>query len=44
MTEYRAIGRIRRFHRMVKLGIYPENWAGDVLNGGADFGERRSAR
>jgi hypothetical protein len=32
------------FHRMVKLGIYPENWAGDVSNGGADFGERRSAK
>jgi putative transposase len=32
------------FHRMVKLGIYPEDWAGDVSNGGADFGERRSAR
>ncbi len=31
------------FHRMVKLGIYPEDWAGDVSNGGADFGER-SAR
>ena len=28
------------FHRMVKPGIYPEDWAGDVSNGGADFGER----
>ena len=32
------------FHGMVKLGIYPLDWAGDVSNGGADFGERRSAR
>jgi putative transposase len=28
------------FHRMVKLKIYPEDGAGDVSNGGADFGER----
>ena len=25
---------------MVKLGIYPEDWAGDVRNDGGDFGER----
>ena len=25
---------------MVKLGIYPEDWAGDVSNDGGDFGER----
>src|ERR1700719_232873 len=25
------------FHRMVKLGIYPEDWAGDVADHGADF-------
>ena len=29
------------FHRMVKLGGYPENWAGDVSNHGDAFGERR---
>jgi putative transposase len=28
------------FHRMVKIGIYPEDWAGDVWNDGGDFGER----
>ena len=27
-------------HRMVKLGIYPEDWAGDASDGGGDFGER----
>src|SRR3954462_6042793 len=29
------------FHRMVKLGIYPEDWAGDAAKLGGDFGERR---
>ncbi|MFH1341568.1 MAG: transposase [Pseudomonadota bacterium] len=28
------------FHRMVKLGIYPEDWAGDARDLGGDFGER----
>jgi putative transposase len=28
------------FHRMVKLGIYPEDWAGDFAESGAGFGER----
>jgi putative transposase len=28
------------FHRMVSLGIYPEDWAGDVTGRGEDFGER----
>jgi putative transposase len=28
------------FHRMVKLGIYPEDWAGDVSNDSGSFGER----
>jgi putative transposase len=28
------------FHRMVKLGIYPDDWAGDVSNDGGSFGER----
>ncbi len=32
------------FHRMVKTGIYPEDWAGDVSNDGAGFGERPQAR
>jgi putative transposase len=29
------------FHRLVKLGIYPPDWAGNVANGGENFGERR---
>jgi putative transposase len=29
------------FHRMVELGIYPEDWAGDAADGAGDFGERR---
>jgi putative transposase len=28
------------FHRLVKLGICPEDWAGDVSNDGGNFGER----
>jgi putative transposase len=28
------------FHRMVKLGIYPEDWVGDVYNDAENFGER----
>jgi len=28
------------FHRMVKLGVYPEDWAGDVSDHGDAFGER----
>jgi putative transposase len=28
------------FHRMVKLGIYPKDWAGEVSNDGGNFGER----
>jgi putative transposase len=28
------------FHRMVKLGIYPEDWAGDAAELSGDFGER----
>ena len=28
------------FHRMVKLGVYPEDWAGDVSSHGGAFGER----
>jgi putative transposase len=29
------------FHRMVKLGIYPEDWAGDFSDDGDVFGEHR---
>jgi putative transposase len=29
------------FHRMVRLGIYPADWAGEVSRAGHDFGERR---
>ena len=29
------------FHRLVKLGIYPPDWAGNAANGGENFGERR---
>jgi putative transposase len=28
------------FHRMVTLGVYPEDWAGDVADHGGVFGER----
>jgi putative transposase len=28
------------FHRMVRLGIYPEDWAGDLATDGSGFGER----
>ena len=28
------------FHRMVKLGIYAEDWAGDLAELGTNFGER----
>ncbi len=28
------------FHRMVKLGVYPEDWAGDVTELDGSFGER----
>jgi putative transposase len=29
------------FHRMVQLGIYPEDWAGVSGDAGGDFGERQ---
>jgi REP-associated tyrosine transposase len=29
------------FHRMVKLGVYPEDWAGDVARYDGEFGEPR---
>jgi putative transposase len=28
------------FHRFVRLGVYPVDWAGDVKDGGSGFGER----
>jgi putative transposase len=28
------------FHRMTRLGIYPEDWAGDAEADGAEYGER----
>ena len=28
------------FHRMVRLGVYPEDWAGNAKEDGAKFGER----
>ena len=28
------------FHRMVRLGVYPEDWAGDVASHNGGFGER----
>ena len=28
------------FHKMVRLGVYPGDWAGDVKDDGSDFGER----
>jgi putative transposase len=28
------------FHRLVKLGVYPLDWGGDVSNDSGDFGER----
>jgi putative transposase len=30
------------FHRMVKLGVYPEDWAGDVSDDGMQYGERKA--
>lgn len=29
------------FHRYVRQGLLPEDWAGDVNEGGLEFGERR---
>ena len=28
------------FHRMVRLGVYPQDWAGNMWIEGSDFGER----
>ena len=45
-VKHGLVSRVRdwqpsSFHRMVKLGIYPADWAGDVSGRGEDFGERR---
>ena len=44
-VKHRLVTRVRdwpysSFHRMVKLRIYPEDWAGDVRELTGDFGER----
>ena len=44
-VKHRLVKRVRdwpysSFHRMVKLGLCPEDWAGDVSNDGGAFGER----
>jgi putative transposase len=44
-VKHRLVTRVKdwpysSFHRMVRLGIVPEDWAGDVLNEDGDFGER----
>jgi putative transposase len=43
--KHRLVSRVRdwpysSFHRMVKLGIYREDWAGDITNDSGNFGER----
>ena len=45
-VKHRHVRRVRdwpysSFHRMVKLGIYPEDWAGDAGESEKNFGERR---
>ena len=48
-VKHGLVARVRdwpssSFHRMERLGIYPEDWAGDVTADGEDFGERSNAR
>jgi putative transposase len=43
-VKHGLVSRVRdwphsSFHRMVKLGIYPEDWAGDASQFGGNFGE-----
>ena len=43
-VKHGLVARVRdwpysSFHRMVKLGIYPADWAGDVVNDRGAFGE-----
>jgi putative transposase len=47
-VKHRHVARVKdwpysSFHRMVRLGVYPEDWSGDARDvpSGADFGERR---
>jgi REP-associated tyrosine transposase len=44
-VKHRLVARVKdwpysSFHRMVRLGVYAEDWAGDVSNEDGDFGER----
>jgi putative transposase len=44
-VKHRLVTRVKdwpysSFHRMVGLGIYPEDWAGDVAELAGNFGER----
>jgi putative transposase len=44
-VKHRLVARVAdwpysSFHRMVKLGVYPGDWAGDVSSDGGAFGER----
>jgi putative transposase len=44
-VKHGLVSRVRdwpasSFHRMVELGVYPEDWAGDISDRGKDFGER----
>ena len=44
-VKHGLVARVRdwprsSFHRMVRLGVYPEDWGGDTSNQGAGFGER----
>jgi putative transposase len=44
-VKHRLVRRVRDwpfsyFHRMVRLAIYPADWAGDAENRDASFGER----
>ncbi len=44
-VKHGHVGRVRdwpysSFHRMVRLGYYPQDWAGDIWSEDASFGER----
>jgi putative transposase len=44
-VKHGHVGRVRdwpysSFHRMVRLGFYPEDWAGKAGDEGSGFGER----
>lgn len=45
LVKHQHVGRVKdwpysSFHRMVRLGIYPEDWAGDAWGEDVDVGER----